>query len=61
MAKKIVKTVTKQANKQSVIITRVPSELKQKLQKLADNDNRKLGDYVRLTLSRHVESTKTKK
>jgi len=50
-----------QDNKTETIIARVSSELKESLQKLADMDNRKLGDYVRLQLTKLVENTQKKK
>lgn len=37
-------------NNNEVITIRVPSLLKFKLQELADSDNRKLGDFIRLKL-----------
>lgn len=37
---------------------RVEKELKDKLQKLADEDNRKLGDYIRLQLLKIVDLKK---
>ena len=41
---------SKKENKNDVLILRVPNELKGILQTMADNDNRKLGDFVRLQL-----------
>ena len=35
---------------------RIPDDLRRELQKLADNDNRKLADYARLVLVAHVKS-----
>lgn len=52
--------MTQKDNKTETIITRVSLELKADLQKLADNDNRKLGDYVRLQLTRIVNKIKHK-
>ena len=39
-----------QGNKSEAIVIRVDSDLKTKLQKMADMDNRKLSDFVRLQL-----------
>ena len=39
-----------QDNKTEAIVVRVDPELKNKLQKLADADQRKLSDYVRIQL-----------
>lgn len=50
-----------QDNKTETIITRVSPELKEELQKMADNDSRKLSDYVRLQLMKLVETSKKKK
>lgn len=50
-----------QVNKTETIIARVPAELKQQLQKMADMDNRKLGDYIRLQLVKLVQTSKSKK
>lgn len=50
-----------QDNKTETIITRVSLELKKELQKLADMDSRKLGDFIRLQLIRVVEVSKKKK
>lgn len=41
--------------KDETIVIRVDSELKMKLQKLADRDKRKLSDYIRLQLEKLVE------
>jgi hypothetical protein len=50
-----------QDNKTETIIIRVLPELKAELQRMADADSRKLGDYVRLLLAKHVEASKKKK
>jgi len=50
-----------QDNKTETIIARVSPELKAELQKMADMDNRKLSDYVRLQLAKLVETSKKKK
>lgn len=42
------------ATKTDTLILRVPIELKNMLQDMADTDNRKLSDYVRLQLMRMV-------
>lgn len=47
--------------KTEVIHIRVDGDLKNKLQKMADNDNRKLGDFIRLQLMKLVETSKKKK
>lgn len=39
---------------------RLPDKLKEDLQNLADNDRRKLSDYIRIALEEHVESKKEK-
>ena len=54
-------TMTIQDNKTETIITRVSEDLKAELQKMADMDNRKLSDYVRLVLIKHVQETSKKK
>ena len=40
---------------------RLGKELKEELQKLADRDNRKLSDYIRLELIKIIEKEKKKK
>lgn len=50
-----------QDNKTETIIARVPATLKADLQNMADMDNRKLSDYVRLQLMKLVETSKKKK
>lgn len=45
-------------NKTEAIVVRIDPELKSKLQKLADNDQRKLSDYVRIQLQKIAKSTK---
>jgi hypothetical protein len=42
--------------KTAALSYRVPEELKAELQKLADADRRKLGQYIQLVLEAHVES-----
>jgi len=44
--------------KSTTIILRVSNELKASLQKLSDADSRKLSDFVRLHLTKLVETTK---
>ena len=53
---KIKKTI-----KAETLIFRVPKELKDLLQDMADEDNRKLGDYVRLQLMKMVNYLPPKK
>jgi uncharacterized protein (DUF1778 family) len=48
-------------NKQEVIQLRVEPTLKKDLQRMADADNRKLADFVRLQLIKIVEENKKKK
>ena len=50
-----------QSNKNEAIVVRVDTELKASLQNMADMDNRKLSDFVRLQLMKLVESSKKKK
>lgn len=45
--------------KTDAIVVRVDSDLKNKLQKLADDDRRKLSDYVRLQLEKIVSKSKS--
>ncbi len=52
---------TNQDNKTDTIIVRVNPELKTDLQKMADMDSRKLGDFVRVQLVKLVETSKKKK
>jgi antitoxin component of RelBE/YafQ-DinJ toxin-antitoxin module len=47
--------------KDEVINIRVDKSMKDQLQKLADKDNRKLGDYVRLQLKQLLEKLSSKK
>lgn len=47
--------------KDETIQIRVEPTLKKELQKLADADNRKLADYVRLQLIKLVDENKKKK
>jgi len=51
----------KKDNKTQTLILRVPNELKMILQTMADNDNRKLGDYVRLQLMKVVNYSPKKR
>lgn len=44
--------------KTATIIIRVDESLKQKLQQLADNDKRKLSDFIRLQLENITENIK---
>lgn len=48
-------------NKSETIILRVPHDLKIILKEMADNDNRKLGDYVRVQLMKLVNYLPKKK
>jgi hypothetical protein len=48
-------------NKTDAIVIRVDASLKADLQKMADMDNRKLSDYIRVQLIKLVESIKKKK
>ena len=50
-----------QVNKNEAIVVRVDGSLKADLQKMADMDNRKLSDFVRVQLMKLVESFKKKK
>jgi mRNA-degrading endonuclease RelE of RelBE toxin-antitoxin system len=47
--------------KDTIIQVRVEPELREKLQKMADNDSRKLSDFIRLQLTKLVESASKKK
>lgn len=47
--------------KEKVIQVRVEPELRNELQKMADADNRKLSDYIRVQLMKLVEKTKKKR
>lgn len=49
------------ANKSEAIVVRVDENLKKSLQDMADMDNRKLSDYIRLQLMKLVEATKKNK
>lgn len=40
--------------KRSTIMARVPTSLRKKLERLADQDQRSLSAYVRIILERHV-------
>ena len=50
-----------QVNKNEAIVIRVDESLKNSLQKMADNDNRKLSDFIRVQLMKMVEASKGKK
>ena len=50
-----------QDNKTETILVRVNPDMKVALQKLADMDSRKLSDYIRLQLTKLVESSKKKR
>jgi predicted DNA-binding protein len=43
------------------VIVRISQSLKTALKKLAEQDRRKLSDYIRLQLEKHVEANKVKK
>lgn len=47
--------------KNELIQVRVEKELKDKLQKMADADQRKLGDFIRVQLLKLIETSKKKK
>lgn len=47
--------------KDEVINIRVDKSMKDKLQKLADQDNRTLGDYIRVQLMKLLEKLNSKK
>lgn len=46
------------SKKSVTIIVRVSEDTKADLQKLADKDSRKLSDYVRLELEKHIKAKK---
>ncbi len=48
-------------NKSEAIVIRVDANLKTTLQGMAEMDNRKLSDYIRVQLIKLVESSKKKK
>lgn len=50
-----------QVNKNEAIVIRVDQSLKGSLQKMADMDNRKLSDFIRVQLMKMVEASKGKK
>jgi hypothetical protein len=50
-----------QDNKTETIILRVEPSLKADLQRMADMDERKLADFVRLQLKKIVDTSKKKK
>lgn len=41
--------------KRSMIVVRVPVEMKKELERHADNDRRSISDYVRMALEDHLE------
>ena len=45
--------------KDAVLSYRVPQNLKDELQRLADADRRKLGQYVQIALEEHVAAKKS--
>ena len=47
--------------KTEVIHIRVDKELRDKLQNMADSDNRTLGDFIRVQLERLLESSRRKR
>lgn len=47
--------------KTELIQVRVDEELKKKLQKMANADSRTLGDFIRIQLTKLVETSKNKK
>ena len=49
-----------QSNKSEAIVIRVDEDLKSTLQEMADKDNRKLSDFVRVQLMKLVEISKKK-
>jgi hypothetical protein len=49
------------AEKNDILIVRVPPELKFDLQDMAGKDSRSLSDFVRLQLQKLVDSSKKKK
>jgi uncharacterized protein (DUF1778 family) len=53
--------MTQTNNKTETILVRVEPELKEVLQKMADKDNRKLSDFVRVQMLKLVEAFKSKK
>lgn len=53
--------MTQTNNKSETILVRVEPELKEVLQKMADKDNRKLSDFVRVQMLKMVEASKSKK
>lgn len=50
-----------QVNKNEAIVIRVDADLKASLQKMAAMDSRKLSDYIRLQLTKLVQTSKSKK
>jgi predicted transcriptional regulator len=50
-----------QVNKNEAIVIRVDPSLKGSLQKMADSDNRKLSDFIRVQLMKMVEAARGKK
>ena len=47
--------------KDKIITIRVDEQMKKDLQKLADQDSRTVGDYIRLMLKKHIDDSKKKK
>lgn len=53
--------MTQGNNKSETILVRVEPELKAVLQKMADKDNRKLSDFIRVQMVKMVDALKSKK
>ena len=51
----------KKENKTEVVHVRIDKETKDKLQQLADNESRKLSDFIRLQLEKLTENKSSKK
>lgn len=47
------------ADKSVALVVKVPSALKEDIQKLANDDQRSVGQYVRIVLTNHVEQKKS--
>jgi antitoxin component of RelBE/YafQ-DinJ toxin-antitoxin module len=47
--------------KEEMLHIRIDKDLKEKLQKMADNDNRKLGDFIRVQLMKIIDTLTKKK
>ncbi len=54
-------TKTKKTNQDDVLNLRIPTGLKSILQTMANNNNRKLGDFVRLELMKLTNYVSKKK